>query len=443
MKKRSIYIGLTAALLTAGGCKLDYVNPNGPTDTEVVNSREGLLSLAVGMKQFYSTSAVQSLFTATAVTTRELKGVTTFTNVLELEAGGTALPTFNGNVLGVWSNMLRTMGMAESLIGNAPAVLPTETDTQTGLVAFGKFFKAMSIGGLATAFEQFPIRTDVAGGAAFVSRTVALQEAVKLLDEAAAALGTTAPSAEFNTRVLGSDIVLLDCINAYRARYNMMLGNYAEALTAANAVNLTTKSQFKYINTIPGSNPIYQQVQVSANFKPRELFGLPEELTEPDDARLDFYLTTPDVVVGGETLKTLKGFFESITSPIPIYLPDEVRLLKAEAIIRSDGDLNAAKTHIDAVRTQAAGDPFGVNADLPAYSGPMTKPALLLEVYKQRCAELFLQGLRLEDSRRFERPAPPQNVNPVPTTYERTRNFYPYPDQERLTNPNTPVDPAI
>jgi starch-binding outer membrane protein, SusD/RagB family len=77
------------------------------------------------------------------------------------------------------------------------------------------------------------------------------------------------------------------------------------------------------------------------------------------------------------------------------------------------------------------------------YSGPVTANDLLLEIYKQRSAELFLQGLRLEDSRRFNRPAPPVGVNPVPLTFERNRNFYPYPDQERLTNPNTPQDPAI
>ncbi len=221
-----------------------------------------------------------------------------------------------------------------------------------------------------------------------------------------------------------------------------MLGIYPEALAAANAVNLNTKSQFLYTNQNP--NPIQQQVQIAANFKARANFGLPAGFVEAGDTlRLAFYLSTPNVVVGGETLKTLKGFFDDIAKPIPVYLPDEVRLLKAEAIIRSGGSLVDAVTQINAVRTQAAGDAFGVNANLPPYSGAVTTDALLLEVYKQRSIELFLQGLRLEDSRRFGRPAPPANVNPVPTTFERNRNFYPYPDQERLTNPNTPADPAI
>lgn len=441
MKKKSLYsIYLSAALLLLGSCKLDYENPNGPVEDQVITTREGLISLAVGVKSYYSTTGLQTLITATGTTSRELKGVTTFTNILELEAGGTALPTFNGNVNGLWSSMLRSMGMAEDLIKYAPQVISQEVPMQTGLVAFGHLFKAISIGGLATAFEQFPIQTDLGSKATFVTRTAGLTEAVKLLDEAVAMLAANPPSAEFNLRVLGG-FSLLDVINTYRARYNMMLGKYPEALAAANAVNLNTKSQFLYTNQTP--NPIQQQVQIAANFKARANFGLPAGFVEAGDGRLAFYLSTPDVVVGGETLKTLKGFFDAIEKSIPVYLPDEVRLLKAEAIIRSGGSLADAVTQINAVRTQATGDPFDVNANLPPYSGAVTTDALLLEVYKQRSIELFLQGLHLEDSRRFGRPAPPANVNPVPATFERNRNFYPYPDQERLTNPNTPADPAI
>ena len=42
-----------------------------------------------------------------------------------------------------------------------------------------------------------------------------------------------------------------------------------------------------------------------------------------------------------------------------------------------------------------------------------------------------MSGLKLEDMRRFSRPAS-----------ERTRNFMPYPFRERDNNTNTPADPA-
>jgi hypothetical protein len=133
----------------------------------------------------------------------------------------------------------------------------------------------------------------------------------------------------------------------------------------------------------------------------------------------------------------MAGFASSQTTAIPVYLPDEIKLIKAEAILRLNGSLANALALINEVRTQSAGDPFGVNAALPAYSGEMSKDALLLEVYKQRCAELYLSGLKWEDTRRFNRPAPPANNT------ERNRIFYPYPDQERINNPNIPADPAI
>jgi hypothetical protein len=436
-----IFYAIIVLISTLYACKLDYVNPNGPTDTQVLNSREGMITLSIGMKQFYSTTALEALIVTPGTTARELKGITTFTNILEIEAGGTALPTFNGNVLGVWSRMLRVMGMAEDLIANAPTSLGGDAATQAGVIAHANLFKAMAIGGLATSFEQLPIQTDKNGQASFVPRLQALAEADRLLDQAAQLIATTPPSAEFNTRVLGSDFSLANVINAYRARYNIMLGKNAEALTAANLVNLTVKSQFAYSAQSP--NPVYQQVLIARNFATRENFGLPASLVETGDGRLSFYLSTPNIIVGGETLKTIKGFFDAIDKPIPIYLPDEIKLIKAEAILRSGGTLSSALTEINAVRTQASGDPFGVNAGLPAYNGTVSMADLLIEVYKQRSAELFLSGLRLEDSRRFGRTAPPSGVNPVPLNFERTRNYYPYPDQERLTNPNTPPDPAI
>jgi hypothetical protein len=212
-------------------------------------------------------------------------------------------------------------------------------------------------------------------------------------------------------------------------------------LAAANLVNLGVRSAFIYSTQNP--NPVYQfSVLSGANFRPRQNFGLPASLVEAGDGRLAFYLTGPVVADANngstDNVRTLAGFFTSQTTPIPAYLPDEIRLIRAECNLRTaTPNLAAALTDINAVRTQAAGDLFGVNANLPAYAGPVTVEALLTEVYKQRCAELYLSGQRLEDNRRFGRPSPPASLS------ERNRNFYPYPQQERVNNPNVPADPAI
>ncbi|MBL7741381.1 MAG: RagB/SusD family nutrient uptake outer membrane protein [Chitinophagaceae bacterium] len=442
MKKIFIYSLVATAVLLNWQCKTEYLNPNAPTEEVIVSTREGLITLSIGMKQFYATSALEALTVTPGTTSRETKGITTFTNIIEIEAGGSSLPTFNGNVLSVWSRMFRVMGMAEQVIANAPTVLASDDAMRSGITAHAHLFKAMALGGLATAFEQFPAQTDRNGQASFVTRQVAIEQAITLLEQADALLTATAPSTEFNTRVAGASFNLRNVINAYRARYNMMAGRYAAAIAASDLVPANSASQFVY-DGAQAINPVFTQLRVSNNYAPRDNFGLPAGMFDPADGRLAFYLQGAVVVVGGENLRTIRGFAQANNSPIPLYLPDEMRLIKAEAIVRSNGTLANAVTEINAVRQQNTGDVFGVHANLPAYAGAVTTADLLVEIYRQRSAELFLSGVRLEDSRRFGRTAPPTNVNPVPVTFERNRNFYPYPDQERLTNPNTPADPTI
>src|SRR4029079_4351813 len=165
MKQLLIYGLITFGLVTSTGCKLDYVNPNGPTDTQITTTPEGMFTLSIGIKQYYSAVALESFVISPGTTSREIKGITTFTNVLEIEAGGTNLPTFNGNVLQLWLRMLKTMGMAEDVINNAAAAFGADAASISGCIAHANLFKAMAIGALASAFEQFPITTNKSGTA--------------------------------------------------------------------------------------------------------------------------------------------------------------------------------------------------------------------------------------------------------------------------------------
>jgi starch-binding outer membrane protein, SusD/RagB family len=443
--KNILYLFLLAfsLLIVNPGCKKDFPNLNAASSDEILKTREGMFSLSVAIKQYYSTSAFGPLLITTGCTSREIKGISTLANVIDIEKGGSDLPNDNSNVGNLFANNLRVMSMAESLIANAPTVLASDVSTQSGILAHAKLFKAMAIGALATGFEQCPINSDKNGKATYVPRLQALQSAIQLLDEASSGLAANAPSTEFNTRVQGADFKLVDCINAYKARFNLMAGNYANAKTAASLVPANSKSVFFYSST--SSNPAWNSLGgASPAFRARENFGLPVSIFEPGDTfRLAFYTIKPLFTSGTETLKTIKGFFDVQTVSIPMYLPDEMRLIKAECILRGSGlgALADAVTEINAVRTQSSGDIFGVNANLPAYSGATDAPSLLLEVYKQRCSELFLQGLRLEDSRRFNRVTPVPNT--PPPLGERSRNYYAYPANEKTLNPNTPADPAI
>jgi hypothetical protein len=180
------------------------------------------------------------------------------------------------------------------------------------------------------------------------------------------------------------------------------------------------------------------------NFKPRDNFGLPTDIftLDPNDGRIPFYLVPLDENNQNNLpIEDLAGFFTSPVGTMPVYLPGEMSLIIAEANVRkSSPDLDAAVDAINAVRTKTD-DPFGVNANIGEYGGPVTADDLLLEIYQNRRVELFLTGLSLEDSRRFNRPEP--STQPMMFSDERNRNFYPYPDRERNNNPNTPADPSI
>jgi hypothetical protein len=108
-------------------------------------------------------------------------------------------------------------------------------------------------------------------------------------------------------------------------------------------------------------------------------------------------------------------------------------LIKAECYARAAvPDVVNALIELNKIVTKTpASDPFGVGADLPPLVG-LTQAQILDQIYKHRCIELFMSGLKLEDMRRFGRP-----------NAERKRNLMPYPLRERDNNPNTPPDPAF
>jgi hypothetical protein len=428
------YIFVVFTLL-ASSCKLDQVNPNNATDQQILSNRDGIIALSVGLRQFYSTTGLSNTLVVPAVTSREVKGVATFTNTLELEAGGTALPTANANLLGYWSAMQREMGMCESVITSAPAIATLEPGLLSGIMGQAYLFKAMSLAELVMAFPQANLSTSTAAPVTFVARAQVLAEAIRLLDLGISTISATPPSTTFTTLVAGTDFDLKNTLYAYNARINLIAGNYQKAIDNAKLVDLTKRSAFTY--TTLTVNPLNTIFAITKSYRPRANFGLPAGLFEAADQRLAFYFSAPNTTVNGDAVTTLTGFSTTQTTAIPLYVPDEMKLIMAEATLRLNGSTTDALALINAVRTQTTGDVFGINAGLPAYSGAITNDALLLEVYKQRCAELYMSGLKWEDTRRFNRPAPPADVS------ERNRIFYPYPDQERITNPNTPADPAI
>lgn len=452
-KNQAIVAIFALFMLVLTSCETDFVNPNNPTEEVLFSSKEGLFALSIGLNQFFTTyragavtGPLHEAIETPGITTRELGVTNTYLNINELARGSTELPPESGGITDPWRELLRAKGMAESLIDGVQGV-ELAPGTRSGLLAYAHFYKAMCLGYLIGMWEQTVITNSLDGDAAFSDRATVLAEAISLLTEARDAITANPISDDFKSNVLGDDINLLKCINAYLSRYSLMAGNYNDAITHADAVlndaSAPLSSMFNYdANNV---NPIWDRINPGASdLKPQKNFGLVGPyVPEPGDGRVAFYLGedagNANADAGGQPLSQALGFWSDPTSPIPVYLHGEMLLNKAEAYARLN-QLPEAVINLNLVR-EKTNDPLGVNAGLPAWDGDANSQTdILEEIYKNRCIELFLTGMRLEDSRRFH-----PNLDPTVDnlTNERNRNFYPYPSIERDNNPNTPADPPI
>jgi hypothetical protein len=284
----------------------------------------------------------------------------------------------------------------------------------------------LSIGGLSEFWEKVPAGIGVS--VTFIDRVDGYKKAITTIDEALAAITANAISATFISSVpAGIDIT--NTLHALKARFSLFAGLYPQALAEANLVDLTKKSTFNF--DALSLNPIYETATSTNNVvQPKDstlglLVPLQPSLT---DGRVPFY-TSINASIAPRF--RIKGFGDAAATAFPIYLPGEMILVKAEAYARaSTPDLVNGTIELNKVVTKN-NDIYGVNANQPV-AAPATIAELLDQIYRNRCIELFMSGLKLEDMRRFGRP-----------TAERKRNLMPYPLRERDNNPNTPPDPPF
>lgn len=433
MKKLNPYIlgaFAVAILLISTGCKKEFKNPNAATEEETFSNDRAATAVAMGLQRQYATTAASPLYAlvnANGFVTNELI-LRNAGNIPELQlfTGGSAVDATNTVLANIWTRSSKIIYDANNVIAYANGL--TDKSYASGLISFASIFKALSIGNMSMLWEQVP--DTVGQNVSFISRMDGYRKAVDVLNRAIAAYTANPPNAQVLSR-LSSDIDILNTLHALKARYALFAGDYTTALAAANMVDLTKKSVFSYdaIN----QNPVFESATATNNvFQPIDSsLGLPDAL-EPNlaDKRIPFYIGINTSIA---PRYRIRGFYATGTTQIPLYLPGEMMLIKAEAYARmSPPNLTAALTELNRVITKKPSeDIYGVGADLPPLTGLLTQEQLLTEIYRQRSIELFMSGLRLEDMRRFGRPLS-----------ERKRNFFPYPFQERDNNPNTPPDPA-
>lgn len=430
MKKQYIPVVLaTIVLLALSACKKEYTSPSAANSNQVFSTAAGMTGVVIGLQRTYTQA--NSIYYRTAITgltTNELL-IRNTGNISEAQFanGGGNVDGTNPALAAFWASSNKIIYDANQVITNA--ALLGDKGYASGLIAYATIFKVLAAGNLAMYWQNVPAA--IGSNVTFTDRITGYGKAITDIDNALAAIQANAVSTVFTTNVpAGIDIV--NTLHALKARYALFSANYTTALTEANAVDLTKRSAFIFDAVNP--NPIYSNATSTNNiFQPIDsTMGLPVPIQPAlADRRVPFYIAINTTIA---PRFRINGFGAATTTASPVYLPGEITLIKAEAYARqSTPDLNNALIQLNNVVTKTpASDLFGVGANLPALTGTYTQSQLLTMIYMNRCIELYMSGLKIEDIRRFGRP-----------DSETKRNFFPYPFTERYNNPNTPADPAF
>lgn len=428
MNNKIFTTALAMLLLGAASCKKDFANPNAPTQAETFSSERAVTAVAAGLQRQYTAGAASSLYAlvnANGFVTNELI-LRNAGNIpeLQLSTGGNAVDATNTVLYNEWARSNKIIYDADNVIRFASTL--SDKTYSSGLISFASIFKALSIGNMAMLWERIP--DTIGQSVPFISRVDGFKKAVAVLNTGLAAYNANTPNSLVTSR-LPAGINIPNTLQALRARYSLYAGDYATALAAANAVDLSVKSGFTFDALV--QNPVFESATSTNNvFQPVDsTLGLPSSLA-PNlaDKRIPFYIGINTTIA---PRYRIAGFYASGTTQVPVYLPGEMTLIKAEAYARQNDLVNALIELNKVITKQPGADPWGVGAGLPAVS-LTTQAEILTEIYRQRSIELFMSGLKLEDMRRFGRPLS-----------ERKRNFFPYPFQERDNNSNTPADPPF
>ena len=428
ISKSIFYSLLLLATLMQSSCKKNFINPSAVPSDQAFSSAQAMTGVVIGLQRLYTVGRGSSLYNRIALDgllTNQLFVINQGnTSEFQLQLGAGSVDGTNTILGGLFTTSNKIIFDADNIITSAASL--GDKNYASGLIAYATIFKALALGDLAMFWEKVPANNGQ--NVTFVDRMQGFTRAITAIDNALAGITASPISSAFVTN-LPAGVDIRNTLQALKARYSLFIGNYAQALAAANAVSLTAKSTFNF--TTVNLNPIFETSTSTNNVYgaiDNTTLGLPASLKpDPADKRLLFYTTTAYA-------SKILGFAAASTTPFPIYLPGEITLIKAEAFARMPTpDLANALIELNKIVTkQPAADPFGVGAGLPPLVGPFTQAQLLEQIYKHRSIELFMGGLQLEDMRRFGRP-----------TTERRRNFLPYPFLERDNNPNTPPDPTF
>jgi hypothetical protein len=412
-----------AGLALAAGCSLDKANPNAPTQDAIFTSRQGIVSLAIGVQARYGAGMSSFVFPGGLISDELGAPTGALQSYKDAETGALA-DTYDAVQL-PWNSHYQTIKTANDLIANVPNVQLGD-ETASGILSLAYLLKAASLGELLQQYQQIIIHPETQP-TVFVDRAAALTNVLGLLDTALTQANRFTARAEFDASIIAKGFSLKNTIYAMQARYQRLANNWPAALAAANAVDTSVVSIMPFSDQ--AVNPI-QDVAIT-NIRPRDTLRL---AAEAGDARVAFHISGATVQGNIRPLRTFTQF-ATRTQPIALYWPGEIMLIKAEAYANT-AQLTEAAAQVNYVRTRCGGAANQPKACLTALPGGSlaTQAQILAEIYRQRKFELFATGLRWEDVRR-------QGLVSATSAYAK-RCWLLYPNSERNTNSTVPANPA-
>jgi hypothetical protein len=423
---------LVAATVAVASCTLDLTNPNAPTEKEAFGTREGIVALSVGLQARYAAGMMDFIFPGGLVTDELGATQAALASYKDLETGAPLVNTADAVEL-PWRSHYRTVKTANDLLANAPNLQVALGDsTLSGIITISYLFKAMALGDLLQQYKEIPIDTYNDPQPTFVNRATALAYVLTLLDSAITQFRAVVPGSEFNTTIRAGapgvpGLDVRNTIFAMMARYHRVAGNAAAARDAADSVTLTAISNMPFSEQ--AINPIHDLSNRAGYVKPVDSLRLQ---ADSSDARIPYLVKDTVIPTNAQPLDRFVQY-ASNSAPIPLYMPGEVLLIRAEALLDL-ADIPGARTAVNAVRTKCGGAPDQPKACLPALADTLldTDPEVRAEIYRQRRFELFATGLRWEDARR-------EGLVGVGSLAHRC--WLLYPQSERNVNINVPADP--
>ena len=390
-------LALVAALtLGVTACDLELTNPNSPTEESVITNTNGLLAVAVGMQAQFAFTIDDYMVTNSLVTDEWGTRTPALISYQSLLTGQNFDPGYDV-VTAPWANSYNAIKSANTVLAGADQV-DMAPALRAGTVATAKLFKAMALGMMLQQYERVIITISTEGSTP-QARAVVLDTVLALLESARSDISgfTDASLAEYRSRVAATGFDLRNTIDAMLARYYLIAGQYSNASTASDRVSRTVLSVLPF--PAPDRNPI-NNIAFGLNY----VAGLRSFATQAEagDLRPNYWLQTTVAGPSANPPDTLLYFLRKYSTQnesFPLYLPDEMKLIKAEALARTN-DLVGAMVLVNQVRTQTSSTVDEPVAGLPPIV-LATQAQVLAEIARQRRYELYEQGLRWEDTRRF------------------------------------------